>query len=316
MNKINYIMVSILAVLLTACSSNDDAWQPGGKVSEGCQQVYFSKDNQPMPDIMIGDASEMSLIVKRATAKSALTVPVRILEADSCLNIPAEVSFADGQDEAILKVTGPEVMDEGHDYTFAIQLDGDNVDPYAKLDGSTKFFGTMRLSIPVRIYCALLVGSEYKNFYHMVYLRDHKVVFPNFFNSGVKLEVGYDDSNQKVSLLGTGQEMQAIDDDGNPYTYNTWDETVSTYGPELFSYSFVDNKQIYYNYDNAPYDLWFYNDYSYWYPSQGYMYLCFYSYNMDGSKGYYYLYIYPEAVSDDKFYDAYPLFNNVVEEEE
>lgn len=300
--------------MLAACSS-EDVWQAGEKVSEGCQQVYFSKDNESMPDLMVGDASEMSLVVKRVTTSGALTVPIHIVEADSCLNIPESVTFNDGEDEAVVKIVGPETLEEGHDYNFSLQLEGDNVDPYAKLDGSTKFFGTMRLSVPVRIYCALLAGGEYKNFYHLVYLRDHKVVFPNFFNSGVKLEVGYNDSNQKVTLLGTGQVMEGVDDDGSTYTYNTWDETVSSYGPELFAYTFVDNDQKYYNYDNAPYDLWFYTDYSYWYPTQGYMYLCFYSYNMDGSKGYYYLYIYPQAVKDEDFYDAYPLFTNVVSEE-
>lgn len=298
--------------VLAACSS-DDGWQAGERVPEGCQQVYFSKDNESMPDIMVGDAAEMSLVIKRVTTKGALTVPVRVVEADSCLSIPQSVTFSDGEDQAVLRITGPEALEEGHDYSFSLQLEGDNVDPYAKLDGSTRFHGTLRLSIPVRVYCALLVGSEYKNFYHLVYLRDHKVVFPNFFNSGVKLEVGYNDSNQKVSLLGTGQTMEDVDEDGNTYTYNTWDETVSSYGPELYAYTFVDNDQKYYNYDNAPYDLWFYTDYSYWYPAQGYMYLCFYSYNMDGSKGYYYLYIYPKAVEDKDFYDAYPLFTNITE---
>ena len=309
-----YYLLLITSLCLVACSSNDDNWQPGEKVSDACQQVYFASSNQSAPDYMIGDAAEMSLVVKRTKTNGSVTVPIRILEADSCLSIPESVTFKDGEDEATVLVTGPEKLEEGHDYKFSVQLDGDNVDPYAKLDGSTKFFGTMRLSVPVPIYCALLVGSQYKNFYHLVYLRDHKVVFPNFFNSGVKLEVGYDDSNSKISLLGVGQEKEGTDDDGNPYTYNTWDETVSSYGAELFSYTFVDNNQTYYNYDNAPYDLWFYNDYSYWYPNLGYMYLCFYSYNMDGSAGYYYLYIYPNVVSDDKFYPEYPLFTNVVEE--
>lgn len=311
--RIQFIVISALTVMLLACSS-EDIWQAGESVSENCQQVYFSKDNESVPDFMVGDVAEMSLVVKRVTSAGALTVPIRVLQADSCLSIPASVTFKDGEDEAVVTVVGPETMAEGHDYNFSLQLEGENVDPYAKLEGSTRFFGTMRLSIPVRIYCALLVGNEYKNFYHLVYLRDHKVVFPNFFNSGVKLEVGYDDSNQKISLLGTGQMVEGVNDDGSTYTYNTWDETVSTYGPELFAYTFVDNDQKYYTFDNAPYDLWFYNDYSYWYPALGYMYLCFYSYNMDGSKGYYYLYIYPKTVKDEDFYDEYPLFTNIITE--
>lgn len=299
--------------LLTACSSDNSSWQPGDKVAEGCQQVYFSKDNQSAPDFMKGDDAVMNIIVKRTIAKGALSVPVSVLEADSTIVIPESVTFADGETEAMIKITGPKELEEDRDYKFSIQLEGDNVDPYAKLDGSTKFFGTMRLSIPTRIFCALLIGSQYKYFYHMVYLRDHKIIFPNFFNSGVKVEVGYNDSNSKISLSGVGKEVEGIDDDGNPYTYNTWDETVSSYGPELFSYTFIDKDEKYYNETNAPYDLWFYNDYSYWYPTQGYLYLCFYSYNMDGTAGYYYLYMYPKAVSDDDYYDTYPTFTNTTE---
>lgn len=320
MKKIIYFSFVLVTMLLTGCSSAKEEWQAGEAVAAGCQQVYFAKESEAAPDIMQGDASEMTILVRRNTTRGALTVPIDVKDADPQLSIPTEVAFADGEDETAVVITGPETLEEDHDYTFSLQLEGENVDPYAQLPGSTKFHGTMRLSVPVTIYCALLIGKDYKHFYHKVYLRDHKIVFPNFFNSGVKVQVGYDDSNSKITLLGEGSvvEYEETDENGNTYTdsYNTWDETTSTYGPELYAYSFIDNENIYYTTENAPYDLWFYTGYSYWYPSEGYMYLCFYSYNSDGTAGYYYLYIYPKAVADEDIIPGYPIFTNVVETSE
>lgn len=285
---------------LTACHEDNGNWTPGQSVSATCQQVRFSSDSPSSPEILSGDPSQISIGVCRNTKSGELTVPISVISADPELQIPEFVRFDDGVDSVSISIIGPDSLAEGHDYHFALQLEGEHTDPYSILNGTTKFYGTMRICIPVVIRCVLQIGTTYQYYNHKAYLRDHKIVLPNFFGSSVKVEVNYGDDG-KVSMMGEGEPYE----DGTP----SWEEYVGDYGmmADINSYMFVDDSETYYTFDNCPYYATFLYSYSRNYPGQGYLYLCMYTYCMDEKAGYYYLYVYPEALKDEDV-AKYPLF--------
>ena len=296
--------ILLLALLILSCQGNTDDWKAGDLVAQDCQQVYFTSQSEAVPDILEGDSSQIVISVKRNTSVGELEVPIQVVDADPALTIPTQVVFHDGEDSTAIKIVGPEQLEAKHAYQFHIALQGKHVDPYAQLAGSTTFRGTMQLSIPEYLSCALqnFTTAKVQYIYQKAYLRTGKLVIPNFMGTGVKMEVSYaDNGNVKLNSLGIAYE------DGS----NAWTESAGT--AELNAYALVDEAETYYNYDNCPYDLWFYTtspNYQAYYPDSKYLFLTYYAYTMDSgpAQGYYYMYIYTTPVPEDELTAGTPIF--------
>lgn len=135
-----------LAVSLMAACSDDDGYAPGQPVSADCQQVYFSADNDTSLLLSTTDERVMELTVKRNTTVGALEVPIRVIDNADGFTIPDKAVFADGENTTVVEVVGPDEMEESVPLSFSIELTGDQIDPYTKLDGTSHFYGKMTIA--------------------------------------------------------------------------------------------------------------------------------------------------------------------------
>lgn len=143
-------MIGVLAAgaLLTACSDKDD-YTPGPEVPSGCQQMRFADTNNPICvlDEANTDDRTATLTLKRNNTGTALTMPIKVVSQSAGLTIPAEVTFAAGDSLATLAIKAPEKVAVKDVYKYELRLEGDNADPYTKLDGSVVWSGQLNFPI-------------------------------------------------------------------------------------------------------------------------------------------------------------------------
>lgn len=137
-NSILPLCLLISLPLFFSCSSDEETWKPGPKTKDGCQQVHFSGEN---PSIAFASADGFDVIVKRTITTGNLTVPVKVISASEGVIIPPSVTFNDGSDEAYLNIQVPATATTGDSFNFELKLEGDEVDPYADLDGTSYYKG-------------------------------------------------------------------------------------------------------------------------------------------------------------------------------
>lgn len=100
-NKIFFLFIGILSLVLASCSDDDDyKWAS----AEG-EQVYFSKDLGSTVTVS-KDASSVAIPVNRVNTKGSVTVPLKVSGADTTIyNVPTSVTFNDGEATANINVT-------------------------------------------------------------------------------------------------------------------------------------------------------------------------------------------------------------------
>lgn len=147
MNTLKHISLFVTlaaTALLAACSDKDD-YTPGPEVAQGCQQVRFLATNTA--DCIFDAADESirstTITLKRNNDGAALTMPIIIVSKDEGLEIPTEVTFPTGQSTAQITIKTPQQVKLGDSFAYEIKIEGDNIDPYAKLDGGATFAGTV-----------------------------------------------------------------------------------------------------------------------------------------------------------------------------
>lgn len=147
MNTLKHISLFVTlaaTALLAACSDKDD-YTPGPEVAQGCQQVRFLATNTA--DCILDAADESirstTITLKRNNDGAALTMPIIIVSKDEGLEIPTEVTFPTGQSTAQITIKTPQQVKLGDSFAYEIKIEGDNIDPYAKLDGGATFAGTV-----------------------------------------------------------------------------------------------------------------------------------------------------------------------------
>ena len=211
-----------ICLVMTACSSSsDDGWEPGPAVKEGCQQVHFAGNN---PSIALASGGGLDLVVKREIATGALTVPVKVISASEGLTIPGSVSFIDGETEAILKIGVPSTATTGDSFNFEIRLEGDEVDPYANLDGTSYFKGLIsfarqrRAQVYVSGYTTNKLGWWGEDVYE---LEQGNYVIQNFCRSGLGLRISIDSENY-VTVSAYGFEPYIYYADYGHFLYLTY----------------------------------------------------------------------------------------------
>lgn len=190
-----YILFLLLGAggLTTACSDNDD-YAPGEPAAEGCQQVYFSKDNQSETTLAASskEPRSVTLTVLRKESSSAVTVPVNTLSKSEGMEIPESVSFAAGQAAAELEISIPADAQTGDSYSYHIELAGEHVNPYAEQEGSIQFFGTIKVAVLIEATCYLanIPDNTFKLVLEKTGENEYKI--DNFLESGYYLSLSVD----------------------------------------------------------------------------------------------------------------------------
>lgn len=101
MKKIYFVSSLLVAASFTAC--DDDKFTPGPQDPEGCAGIYFPASNRQSIELT-GAEDTYDLTIARIHADKAVTVPLQITTniPDGLFSAPAEVSFADGETEAVI----------------------------------------------------------------------------------------------------------------------------------------------------------------------------------------------------------------------
>lgn len=160
---IGMIGVLTAVALFTACSDKDD-YTPGPEVASGCQQVRFADTNNTICvlDSANADDRTATLTLKRNNTGAALTIPIKIVSQSAGLTIPTEVTFAAGDSLATLAIKAPEKVALKDVYSYELKLEGNDVDPYSKLDGGVVFSG--QLNFPVSKKAEFYADPASKNY--------------------------------------------------------------------------------------------------------------------------------------------------------
>lgn len=201
---IKYAAIAIGVLFIASCSSDDD-WQPGQKTKDGCQQVYFPSSNESMIELNVNEPTDRSIDITVARTKSEgeLTVPITVVSKSEGVQIPSEVTFADGNLTASLNITVPNEVQKGTIYEYSLLLEGDEVDPYAKLDGGSSFSGV--ISFPnFRVAKMWVEGAEEVLGYWHATVKDMGsglYIISNLMDSGIELDIKVDDKNN-ITLSG------------------------------------------------------------------------------------------------------------------
>jgi len=100
------IIISVaVTTLLVSCEDYEDTVVPSPTVSADMNVVSFTADNPTEYEFSPLD-TEFKLTVKRSSSSGALEVPISIItNTDNSFTVPGSVSFAAGEDTAILAIT-------------------------------------------------------------------------------------------------------------------------------------------------------------------------------------------------------------------
>lgn len=140
-----FLLGTLTAMALFAACSDKNDYTPGPEVAAGCQQVRFLDTNTSTCVLDSADENSRTatLTLKRNNDGAALTIPIIIVSKDEALEIPSEATFAAGESLTQIVIKAPQQVNQGDHLAYEIKLEGDNIDPYAKLDGGTTFAGTL-----------------------------------------------------------------------------------------------------------------------------------------------------------------------------
>lgn len=86
----------------SACDDDND-WEPGEAENADSPAVYFSKDNASTFEFET-DNHKFDLTIKRLKTSDAITVPLKSTVGNENIIIPSSVTFAAGQEEAVITV--------------------------------------------------------------------------------------------------------------------------------------------------------------------------------------------------------------------
>lgn len=199
--------MAISIIFMASCSSDED-WQPGPKTKEGCQQVYFPSSNETVAiiDDTNPDDRTIEVTVARMVSEGTLTVPITTVSKSEGVQIPSEVTFADGSLTSSLSITVPTEIEKGTAFEYSLQIEGDEVDPYAKLPGGSKFTGL--ISCPIdRIAKMWVSGAEDVLGYWQETITDMgggRYKIQDLMDSGMELNITLDSKNE-ISMMSSPQ---------------------------------------------------------------------------------------------------------------
>lgn len=223
---------------LASCSSND-SYSPGAAKAEGSIDAYFDADNTFAYTLSPDDEKKLTLTLSRRDSVNEVTVPINVVNCDtSAIVIPSSVTFAAGKAQAELTITC-EGLEEKKEYGFVIAVDEANADHYSIQNGSTRFEGSVIVSVwkklkDVKFYYYQTEGmpTTYSELYQLEGV--NKFYLSDFLGSGTDFyfTVGGSDfklpssENVKDTLPSGGGEL--IPDEGCVYTEDYTDYKLYT----------------------------------------------------------------------------------------
>lgn len=185
-NKIYFSFMAMLAMMLTACSSDDDYSGPGAwDAAEGYADVEFVKTSYSL-EVDPTDPTTMQVELKRRNTSGSVTVPFTVVSNDDEVFTAGNATFADGEETATADIDFSKA-EIGTTYSLVISIDdkaatsqyteksvckititrvkwndvgyyvdgetGEKVEGYAmyREDYLTTFFGVENIEFPTRI---------------------------------------------------------------------------------------------------------------------------------------------------------------------
>lgn len=130
-NKLYTAVLFLVTALFIGCSEYEDTVVPGEATPDGCQGVYFPTTNTSVFELEPSDETTISLTVARTETGGSVDVPVTVeVNTQNVFDVPASVTFADGESEKSFDVTFPSAA-EGVTYSLKLTVSGaDFVNPY------------------------------------------------------------------------------------------------------------------------------------------------------------------------------------------
>ncbi len=135
-NKYFYLLAAAALVGVASCEKEKEAYAPGTPDSETCEGVYFIKQDV-IEETQIFDPTQekkAEIKVHRTNSVGALTVTPKVslsemtssgpVDGDASLFTVSDIVFEDGQEEAIMTLSFPNVK-EGVQYSLHLKIEGD-----------------------------------------------------------------------------------------------------------------------------------------------------------------------------------------------
>lgn len=231
------IMLAALTVAFAACDDKADSdYVPGEPAPENCMTVYFDADNTSESVFEEGQAIAKEVTLTRKVTTEAAEVPIVCKRVDPQIKVPATVRFEAGQSKATLVITA-EGMEPSRIYNYEIAVDNKYVDPYADVQGSSLFSGTMVVAtwntyatnVSMK-WTTLGVTNTWTTTMERLGTLDRYRV-KNFIGSGLDVELipGGDSSYGKTyKVLSLGKNVDAYDD-GTVRGYYLYDDAAADY---------------------------------------------------------------------------------------
>jgi len=226
MKTLKYLFICICGLALTVCCSDESDYEPGPQADSDCMQVYFKNTNAAAVILTSDEDYVLNLEVGRVKTSEAASVPVVVESKDEVFNIPDRVEFAAGQSVAVLPVTFPNAQ-TAINYSFSISLDGSKyVDPYAILEGSSRFFGKLLIAswVVFAPNVKFTFQKDFDPFYHDILLLEgtDNYKIKNYLNTGYDLTFTIDATNSAVIPSGgrsTSTMWYCEGEDGSYYPF-------------------------------------------------------------------------------------------------
>ncbi len=236
------LFIALMAVAgLAACSDNDDDYQWATVTGN---QVYFS-NQLPASYSISKNTNSISIPINRVKTDEAITVNLSHTDATGFYNVPASVSFAQGESEATINVTyNPDDVnyDESHRDTITITSTD-----YTTVYGSSSYAFSAMMPSP---YVSLGKGTLSDGFFGFtttvtVYQNQEQKNTFRIFNGYDPVDDGNQDEYLQFTILKpgdvvAGQTVQAenivfYEDYNTGYHHPTYDADVLVCHPYGFN---------------------------------------------------------------------------------
>lgn len=126
-----YLIAAVITSLAISCEDNPER-EISPELYKDCISVFFSAEaNKAEYELEPAAATEIDIVISRMVTKGAVDVPITVVEnTDDVYQVPATVSFADGEGEKTFKVKFPNAG-EGKPYNLKLAVEGEAfVNPY------------------------------------------------------------------------------------------------------------------------------------------------------------------------------------------
>lgn len=234
MKNIGLATILALAGIAYSCSSDED-FQAGPAVAETCQQVIFSNTNENTVLLSADDPNDRvaTLTLQRMKSDGAITVPITVVSKSEGLTIPEQVTFEAGQSTATIQITAPVAVTEGESYSYELRLEGEHVDPYTQLAGSSLFSGSLSFPKIRRAKCWITDTTDRLGYWaeEFLDLGDGRFYIKDLMESGsdlwINLSTQYS-SYYDLTLSSNRVEVEADTEYPGCYYYyfDEWDDAA------------------------------------------------------------------------------------------